>query len=236
MFCCYCGTSLPENAHFCAKCGKPQTNEVVESGSAPETCQIMLVEANQGGVFRAEAIGPQGPFNAGNTERFKLRSDEDLTRQHAGAVSAINGLITKLVADGWESTGGIGEDWWNHRFQRRFRPEARPQGPITQVSDLDFERVFAQSPQPILIFFEASQFQTMCSKMRPAFEQLAQADQGRATFACVDIAVNPLIGKRYDVVGVPVVVVVKNGRVVKSVMGVHRDAEQKYRQALEAAL
>lgn len=127
MFCINCGTSLPDEAIFCIKCGKPQKPGVQEAEKTEwitETCEINYKITHDGltgtrGYFCADAIGTSGLFMAGRSLEFGCGYNTWLPESNNA--SHYKTLVENLVKDSWESTGERGEHWWNSRFRRKVK-------------------------------------------------------------------------------------------------------------------
>ncbi len=133
MFCVACGTQLPDEANFCLKCGKPQKADVRAPEPAPkyETCEIKFEVVKEAlfGVgdddlrFWAEALGPQGIYNAGESPVFKGTGGWAGPSKDQG-LSALNALLQKLGGDGWDPLvpnpqHPDPQHWYGYRLQRR---------------------------------------------------------------------------------------------------------------------
>ena len=130
MYCSACGRELPDDANYCLKCGRPQRDGVRVDEPIYETCEIDFWDQGKpGGFFRnrtyetvywADAMGPEGPYNAGESRAVPGPSTNGWL---SGPYSddhyvAWKELVTQLTSDGWESVGP-GGCWYIHRFRRR---------------------------------------------------------------------------------------------------------------------
>lgn len=97
--------------------------------------------------------------------------------------------------------------------------------PIT-VTDQSFERMVLQSPVPVVVDFWAA-WCGPCRAIAPAVEQLALEYGGRVTFAKLNADENPRTTSRYGVMGLPTLVVFKDGREVQRLVGAHPKASIK---------
>ena len=119
MYCTSCRTQLPDEANFCWKCGKPQRPHVQPDEPKWEMCEIRYEKLKQGWTsefrFWAEAIGPTGSYNAGQSRVFKARRAWPIS--NAESQEEINALIYRLTKAGWEALPR-GEHWFSYRFRR----------------------------------------------------------------------------------------------------------------------
>lgn len=136
MHCIYCGKPIPDDASFCAYCGKATRPGVQPEGEGDwEYCQILWygkfhsVRQYWSDVqFWAEAVGKTGKYTAGQSSTFALRPT--YTREAAPpwgitdserekSAKAHSDLVAKLVGDGWEPLAERGPNAWEMRFRRR---------------------------------------------------------------------------------------------------------------------
>lgn len=133
MFCASCGTSMPSEAKFCMECGS-----AIGGGpqGEPEFCQITYrsgyVRRKNVMWFVADAVGPQGPYEAATSEVFEtswtydadfLRRDHNAATRDSVVVAAHRvqkQLISDLIGSGW-TPAGRGDQWYEHKFSRRAR-------------------------------------------------------------------------------------------------------------------
>lgn len=139
MFCVNCGTQLPDDAKFCAKCGKPQqrVDQAVISSAQPqhqlfaETCEITYELATPGFFFipkayrlLAYAVGPNGRYKVFHDgPKFLLPMSLDISLDGARdyGEDALNHLIQALTRDGWQPLSS-GPRWYQQRFHRQWDP------------------------------------------------------------------------------------------------------------------
>ena len=125
--CSKCKTDLHEYMNYCWNCGEPHKDGLqranVQKEPKYETCEILFDkdEKKSGWAspvmqFWAKAIGSYGVYNTGESVYFKgaLPPESDNDK----ALIAHKLLVSKLIRDGWESTGDRGETWYNYRFRR----------------------------------------------------------------------------------------------------------------------
>jgi hypothetical protein len=70
----------------------------------------------KGYYFWAQAVGPDGRYDAGTSPAFPASKDGYLIASE-DARDALNELIRSLWADGWNPTG-FGRDWYQLNFRR----------------------------------------------------------------------------------------------------------------------
>ncbi len=125
MFCKNCGAQLPDEASFCWKCGKPQKQGVEEPKW--EICEVrrsldkrvgwsLMSGETYNWSFWAEAVGPNGIYNAGGSQAF-VRGLGKPDDRPAELRKILDSLIDKLVKDGWEPLLRE-EDWYSFSFRR----------------------------------------------------------------------------------------------------------------------
>ena len=96
-------------------------------------------------------------------------------------------------------------------------PDARTL-PGTEVTDASFETAVLQSPQPILVTFWAP-WAAPAKAVAPVLVELAREYDGRVRFAKLNVDDNPAIPQRFEVQGVPTMIVFARGREVERVTG-----------------
>jgi hypothetical protein len=121
MFCSECGKPVEHGAKFCANCGRAlQGAKVSPSPADVSFCQIEkhFKENPLLGItvyFYADALGTQGKFIAGESERMKkfvyVGIEKDLERIHKD-------FVADLVRGGWMPQPDRGEHWGQLRFRK----------------------------------------------------------------------------------------------------------------------
>jgi len=89
--------------------------------------------------------------------------------------------------------------------------------PVT-VSNNSFTTDVLQSKQPVLVDFWATWCQP-CLAIAPLVKKLASTYQGRLKVAKVDTDENVDLAARYDVTGIPCLILFKNGEPVDRIVG-----------------
>lgn len=86
------------------------------------------------------------------------------------------------------------------------------------VSDKDFEERVLKSPIPVLVDFWAP-WCGPCLAIAPILEDLAKDYKGKITIAKLNVDENPNTPAVYGVRSIPYLVVLKNGKIVDSIVG-----------------
>ncbi len=89
--------------------------------------------------------------------------------------------------------------------------------PIT-LSDATFDQVIGRSDKPVLVDFWAP-WCGPCRMIAPTVEQLAREFAGRAVVAKLNVDDNPRAAERFDVRGIPTLMIFKGGRVAERLVG-----------------
>jgi len=89
---------------------------------------------------------------------------------------------------------------------------------VIPVNDLNFDSEVLQSQVPVLIDFSATWCQP-CRAIAPLVDQLAVEYDGRVKVTTVDIDESPGTAQKYQIRGVPTLIMVKGGKVVGQQVG-----------------
>lgn len=89
---------------------------------------------------------------------------------------------------------------------------------VIPVNDLNFDTEVLQSEVPVLIDFTATWCQP-CRAIAPLVNQLAGEYEGRVKVTSLDIDESPGVAQRYQIRGVPTLVMIKGGQVVGQQVG-----------------
>jgi len=91
-------------------------------------------------------------------------------------------------------------------------------GKIIEVTDANFEEEILKSTVPVLVDFWAP-WCGPCKSIAPVIEELA-ADYGdKVKFAKLNVDDNPKTPSKYDVRGIPNLVIFKSGELVEQIVG-----------------
>lgn len=89
---------------------------------------------------------------------------------------------------------------------------------MTELNEHNFATEVLQADRPVLVDFYAT-WCGPCRMLAPVIEQLAREFAGRVKFAKVDVDRAPALAARYQITGVPSLLLFQNGRVVDEVVG-----------------
>ena len=95
-----------------------------------------------------------------------------------------------------------------------------------EVTDRDFAQTVLRSPQPVLVDFWAP-WCAPCRAIAPSLEQLAAEYGGRVTFAKLNTDANPRTMAQYGVMGLPTLLLFKDGQEVGRLVGLQPKAAIK---------
>ncbi len=89
---------------------------------------------------------------------------------------------------------------------------------VIEVNEAGFEQEVLRSQEPVLVKFGAP-WCGWCEKLAPVLEEVAQDFAGKVKFVSLNTDENPGIKARYDVGGIPHLILFKNGVVADQIVG-----------------
>jgi thioredoxin 1 len=104
--------------------------------------------------------------------------------------------------------------------------------PIT-VSEADFEQEVLRRAEPVIVDFWAP-WCGPCRMIAPTLEKLAREYAGKVRIAKLNVDENQELSMRYDVQGIPYLVMFKGGKPVRRIVGAH--PEPSLRSFIEGGL
>ncbi len=88
----------------------------------------------------------------------------------------------------------------------------------SETTDSDFTADVLQSDKPVLVDFWA-EWCGPCKAIGPALEEIAGEKQDMLSIVKLNIDENPLTPQKYNVRGIPALLIFKNGEVIAEKMG-----------------
>ena len=90
---------------------------------------------------------------------------------------------------------------------------------IIEVTDMNFDQEVLQSDKPVVVDFWAP-WCAPCRMLAPIFEQLANQYWDKIKFVKVNVDENPTSAIRFNIQGIPTVMIFKNWQPVQTIVGV----------------
>ena len=90
---------------------------------------------------------------------------------------------------------------------------------ILEITDDNFEKEVSQAIKPVLIDFWAS-WCGPCKMMSPIVDEIASEIGEKAIIGKVNVDEQENLASKFHIMSIPTLVIIKNGQVVKSFVGV----------------
>jgi len=104
---------------------------------------------------------------------------------------------------------------------------------LLEVTDETFDRDVLESERPVLVDFWAP-WCGPCRMLAPVVEAIAEEYDGRLTVAKLNVDDNPAMARRYQVMGIPTLILFKDGQPVDRMVGYM--AKEDLRRRVDASL
>jgi len=97
---------------------------------------------------------------------------------------------------------------------------------ITHVSDDGFEQEVLQSDTPVLLDFWA-EWCGPCKRLGPTVDALATEYAGKVKVGKLNVDENPNISFKFQIRGIPTILIFKGGQIVESLVGLSQKDDLK---------
>jgi thioredoxin 1 len=87
-----------------------------------------------------------------------------------------------------------------------------------EVTDASFESAVLNSDKPVVVDFWAT-WCGPCKMVAPVLDEIAGENKDKLTVAKLDIDANPATARDYQVMSIPTMIVFKDGKPVKQIVG-----------------
>src|SRR3974377_1148018 len=91
-------------------------------------------------------------------------------------------------------------------------------GKVAEVGDQNFEAEVLNSPIPVLVDFWAA-WCAPCRMLAPVVETIADKYEGKAKIVKLNVDENSLTSGKYNIKGIPTLLLFKNGTVKEQIVG-----------------
>lgn len=95
---------------------------------------------------------------------------------------------------------------------------SRETPPITTLTDATFDEEVAAATEPTVVDFWA-EWCGPCKAIAPILNELAHEQAGKLRIAKLNVDDNPDVTRRFEVMGIPTLIVFKDGQPAKRLMG-----------------
>jgi thioredoxin 1 len=96
----------------------------------------------------------------------------------------------------------------------------------TEVNEAKFDEMVLQAKIPVLVDFWAP-WCGPCRMVAPIVEELANEYEGKVSFMKLNVDDNPKVAGRYGVMGIPTLIIFKDGQPVSNLVGFRPKPELK---------
>ena len=86
------------------------------------------------------------------------------------------------------------------------------------VSEDSFDIAVIKSPVPVLVDFWAT-WCGPCKMIAPILDEIAKEQEGKVRIAKVDVDQNPALASRFNIRGIPTMILFQNGEVKETIVG-----------------
>lgn len=202
-------------------------NKVQQSTSIIENVDVKtfkeLVEAGKGIILDVRTTDEVSEGYINNASTINLYDDDFISKinliqkdkqiyvycKSGGRSSKAAELLRKNgFSKIYNLEGGISE-WKNHKFPI-VKPDTAKDEKIQQITLAEFEDLLT-TDKPLLVDFHTL-WCAPCRKMAPIIDGIEDKYKGRAVVMRIDVDKSKKVGKAYNIYGVPVFILFKNGK------------------------
>jgi len=97
---------------------------------------------------------------------------------------------------------------------------------ITTLTDTNFDQSVIKAAQPVLVDFWA-EWCGPCKRLGPTVDALAAEYAGKVTVGKLNVDENPNVSFKFQIRGIPTILIFKGGQVVESVVGLAQKDDLK---------
>lgn len=97
---------------------------------------------------------------------------------------------------------------------------------VLEITSDNFDKEVSSSDLPVIIDFFA-EWCSPCQMMKPVFESLNKDYSKKLKFAKVDTETSPEIAEKYEISGIPCLIILNKGEEVDRIVGYKTESELK---------
>ena len=97
---------------------------------------------------------------------------------------------------------------------------------VQKFTDANFDEIVLKSGAPVLVYFWA-EWCGPCKRLGPTVDALATEYAGKVTVGKLNVDENPNVSFKFQIRGIPTILIFKGGQVVESVVGLAQKDDLK---------